>query len=76
VTTSVLDRVPVDAITEQAQQVRFGHTLLTIVAAVFFGIGWLAAKSWLTVAWCAVAIREGWRDGRGQGVSHGPSRPG
>jgi hypothetical protein len=78
--TAVLDRVDLDAITEQARQVRFGRTVLTVVAAVLFGAGWLVAKCfgivWLASAWCAVAVREGWREGRGVKVQHGPSRPG
>ena len=71
-TTSVLDRVPVDQITEQAQQVRPGRAVLTVVAAVLFGIGWVTARVfavvWLSAMWCGVAVREGWR------ASHGPSR--
>ena len=79
--TAVLDRVDLDAITEQARQVRFWRTVLTLVAGVLFGAGWLVAKcftvSWLAVSWCAVAVREGWREGRGTTqVSRGPSRPG
>jgi hypothetical protein len=78
--TAVLDRVPVDSITEQARQVRFWRTVLTVVAGVLFGAGWLVAKLfgvlWLAAAWCAVAVREGWREGRGVKVQHGPSRPG
>ena len=71
-TTSVLDRVPVDEITQQAQQVKPGRTALTVVAAVLFGLGWVTARVfsvvWLAVMWCGVAVREGWR------ASHGPSR--
>jgi len=78
--TAVLDRVDVDRITAEARQVRFGHTALTVIAAVLFGTGWVVAKVsgvvWLAAAWSAVAVREGWREGRGRGVSHGPSRPG
>jgi hypothetical protein len=79
-TTSVLDRIDLDAISEQARQVRFWRTVLTVIAGVLFGAGWLVAKLfgvlWLAAAWSAVAVREGWREGRGVTVSHGPSRPG
>jgi hypothetical protein len=74
--TAVFERVPLDAITEQARQVRFWRTVLTVIAGVLFGAGWLVAKMWLAAAWSAVAVREGWREGRGTAVSHGPSRPG
>lgn len=62
--TTVLERVPVDRITTQARQVRFGHTILTIIAAVFFSIGWVVAKVWLAIVWCAVAIQVGWQEAR------------
>jgi hypothetical protein len=71
-TTTLLDRVPVDDITAQAHAVRPGRTVLTVVAAVLFGVGWVAARVfailWLSVMWSGVAVREGWR------ASHGPSR--
>lgn len=72
---SLLDRIPVDDITSQAREVHFWRTVLTVVAAVLFGAGWVAAKVltglWLGVAWAAVAVREGWREGRRATVTHG-----
>lgn len=67
----LLDRVQVDDISAQARDVQLGRVLLTVIAAVFWGIGWVAAKSFLAVAWCAVAVRQGWREGRRAAVSHG-----
>ena len=71
-TTTLLDRIPLDEITEQAQQVRPGRTALTLIAAVLYGLGWITARvfaaGWLAAVWSAVAVREGWR------ASHGPSR--
>jgi len=71
-TTTVLDRVPVDEITDQARQVRPARTLLTVIAAVLFGLGWVTARVftvlWFSAMWAGVAVREGWR------ASHGPSR--
>lgn len=61
---TVLDRVPVDAISAQAREVRPGRTLAALFAAVFFALGWLAGRAFLAVAWCGVAVREGWREGR------------
>ena len=76
-TTDVLDRIDLDGITRQAREVRFWRTVLTLVAAVLFGLGWVVAKAfgitWLACAWSAVAVREGWRQGR---MTHGPARPG
>jgi hypothetical protein len=62
--TTITQRMPLDEITRQARQVRFGRVLLTVLAAVFFGIGWLVARLFLAVAWCAVAVRTGWQEGR------------
>ena len=71
-TTTVLDRVPVDAITERARQARPGRTLLTLIAGVLFGAGWLAAKAfavvWLAGTWSWTAVGVGWQS------AHGPSR--
>lgn len=62
--TTLLDRVPLDQISDQARQVRFGRVLLTLVAAVFYGLGWVAGRVFLAVAWCGVAVRVGWQEGR------------
>lgn len=62
--TTVLDRVPVDDITTQAREVRFGLTVLTLLAAMFYGLGWVLGKAWLGVAWAGVAVRTGWRESR------------
>lgn len=67
-TTSVLDRVPVDDITAQARKVRTGRALLALVAALFFAVGWLAGRVVPVLMWCAFAVREGYRS------AHGPSR--
>jgi len=68
--TSVLDRVPVAALTAPARQVHAGRTLLSLLAGAFFLAGWVAfrvaALAWLALAWCAVATREGWREAKKQ----------
>lgn len=70
--THVLERVPVEAIMRQAREVRFARTVLALLAGLLFGLGWLAAKAvglvWLACAWCAVAVREGWRSVRSPGA--------
>ena len=65
---AVLERVPVDRISLQAREVHFGRLLLTLFAALFFGIGWVAAKTWLAVAWCGVAVKVGWQEARSGGT--------
>jgi hypothetical protein len=75
--TAVLDRFPVEEITREAREIHPGRTLLTWVAALLFGVGWLAFKAfavlWLAAAWVFVATRKGWRAAK---VNHGPARPG
>lgn len=69
--TAVLNRVPLDRISAEAREVHFGRLMLTIVAGILFGIGWLAAKSvalvWRAVAWVAVAVKIGWMEARTTG---------
>jgi hypothetical protein len=66
--TTLAERIPVDEITAQAREVRFWRSVLTVIAAALFGLGWLVAKAFglafLALAWTAVAVREGWREGR------------
>ena len=74
--------VALDVISARARQVRFapiaarfGRGLLTLLAAVLFVLGWLAAKAvtgvvvlvrglWLAVVWIGVAVAVGWKAGR------------
>lgn len=62
------DEVLTDRITAEARQTHFWRTVLTILAGVLFGVGWLAAKAvgvlWLALAWSAVAVRVGWQEAR------------
>lgn len=61
-------RVPVDRITAEARQANFGRAVLTVIAAVLFSVGWVAARAvgvvWVAAAWCAVAVRVGWNAAR------------
>jgi hypothetical protein len=65
---ALMDTVPVERINAEARDVQFGRTVLTIIAALFFAIGWIAARTlgvlWLALAWSATAIKVGWQAGR------------
>jgi hypothetical protein len=65
---AVLDRVPVDRITVEARDIQVGRTVVTLLAALLYVIGWVAAKLftavWFAVAWSAVAVKVGWKEGR------------
>lgn len=65
---SVLERIPVDRITSEAREMQLGRTLVTLLAGVFYVLGWLAAKAvgavWGAVSWCVAATKVGWMDAR------------
>ena len=68
---AVLDRVPVDEITERAQQVHFGRVLLTVFAALFYAIGWLAGAVFMALAWSGTAVKVGWLEARRRNAASG-----
>jgi uncharacterized membrane protein YciS (DUF1049 family) len=70
--TTLTERLPVDEITARAHAVNFGRVLLTTIAAIFFAIGWLVGRVFFAVAWCAVAVKVGFVQGR----AHGTPGPG
>ncbi len=61
---SLVDRMPLDRISTEARDVHFTRSILTIVAAVLFGVGWVARKTlgaiWFACAWSATAVKVGW----------------
>jgi hypothetical protein len=65
---AVLDRVPVERITAEARQIELGRAVLTLLAGLFYVVGWLAAKLvnvvWFAFAWSWTAIKVGWKEGR------------
>lgn len=74
---TVLDRVPVDRITLEAREVHIGRSLLTLLAGLFYVIGWTVAKLvnilGFAVVWSWAAIKVGWVEGR---ASASPARKG
>ena len=79
--TEITERLPLDEITRQAREVHFWRTVLTVIAAALFGLGWILAKTfavaWLAAAWSFTAVKVGWQEGRKTAeVDRGPSRPG
>jgi hypothetical protein len=68
----------VDRVSTEARRVEFTavavsaiRTLLTVVAGVLYGVGWIAARvfaaAWLCLVWSATAVRLGWQEGRRSG---------
>lgn len=62
------DQVMTDRITAEARQIHFWRTVLTVVAGLLFGLGWISYKAvaglWLVAAWCAAAVKVGWQEAR------------
>ena len=59
--------VDLQRISREASQVQFRRVLLTAIAFLFYGLGWLAAKFfvvlWRAAVWSFVAVKLGWQDG-------------
>lgn len=60
----------IERIDTEARDLRPGRVLLTLIAAPFFVIGWVAAHVaagvWRVVTWCWVAILVGYRVANGK----------
>lgn len=72
--SAILAPVPLDRISARARQAEPGRALLTVLAAVLFGVGWGVRKFfaviWLGAAWSYFAAAEGWNE------ASGPKAPG
>lgn len=58
----------VDRVNEEAKDVEFWRAVLTVIAAVLYGvgwtIGWVFKGTWLVVTWCYAAAKVGFMDAR------------
>lgn len=67
---AVLDRIPMERIGVEARDMHPAATLLTLIAALLYAVGWAAAKVlgviWLGLCWCAAAVKVGWSESRGK----------
>jgi len=62
------DQVLTERITAEARQVHFCRTVLTVVAGLLFGLGWVSYKAlaglWFVAAWVGAAVKVGWQEAR------------
>lgn len=69
-----VDTVVLDRITTQAREIRFSRVLLTVLASMFYALGWVTARGfgviWLAMTWTAVAVKVGWTEGRKPRPAH------
>lgn len=59
-----LDHAMTERITAEARETHFWRTLLTVIAGLLFGLGWIAYKTWFVACWCAAAVKVGWQEAR------------
>jgi len=71
--TSVLDRVPLERIGEQARDVHLGATLLRLVTGLFLLIGWVIWGVFFALRWGYAAVKIGFQDAEKRFGSHGAS---
>lgn len=64
---TIFDQTLPARVTAQAPDVHVGRLLATVLAALFYALGWTAAKTVRVVvfalAWSFTAVRLGWREG-------------
>jgi hypothetical protein len=68
-----MQRLPVDDLAGEAEQVRFGRALATGITAIFVAIGWLTGSVWFGLSYCVAAARYGYR--QGARARRAPSQP-
>src|SRR6266536_1374618 len=64
VAVTVLDRVPVDEISERTRQIHLGRLLLSLIAGFFYVLGWFVGSFFTAFVWCAVAVKVGFVEAR------------
>lgn len=64
--------IPVDEIRAQARQAKPGRVLATLFLGIFFLVGWVMGKLWFGLTDCFVAVRVGYRRGRGLPPAENP----
>lgn len=60
--------IPLERIKTEAGQLKFWRTVVLVIAAVLFFVGWLVAKVfvvlWGALTWSFAAVKIGWQDAR------------
>lgn len=62
------DEALTERITVEARQVHFWRTVLTVVAGLLFGLGFITYKTFAALrfaaAWAGAAVKVGWQEAR------------
>jgi hypothetical protein len=70
--TSFLDRIPLDRIGEQAQQIKLTRVLLYLLSFPFIVVGVTARVLFFMVKWSFAAVVIGWQEA-GKALERGPA---
>lgn len=60
--TSIADRIQVERIAAQAQQLQLWRVFLTLIALPFYALGWALRGVFFVLAFFAKAVLAGWQD--------------
>lgn len=70
--TALLERVPVEEISETAERITPGRVVAALIATPLFVAGWLLAKSaavaWFAARWVFGCALVGWKHARGEAM--------
>lgn len=63
-----MQEATLEAIHLQARTIKPLRTLLTVLASVFYAVGWVAAwtlgLAWVAITWAVAAVQVGWKSAR------------
>lgn len=59
----MLQSIDLDRVSAEAQQIRIGQAILTLLIGFFWLLGWLAGRSVLGFKTAIAAMKVGWRVG-------------
>lgn len=66
-------------ISAEARKIYFTRTILSVFAAIFFGLGWLLCHvvtwTWLSIAWSMAAMKVGWKSAQAHSAPKPPLPP-
>ena len=65
---TVFNEAVTQRITAEARETHFWRTVLTVIAGLLFGLGWITYKAvaglWFVLAWVGTAVKVGWQEAR------------
>lgn len=73
-----IDAEALDQISAHAKEIHFWRTVLTVLAGMLAGVGWIVfhlfAVTWRAATWTYAAVRYGWDQAKAQNAKKHPHR--